>query len=322
MTIRHFCTLIRCTNLIIIALTMAMVKYLVIDPILEAVLLPPLLTDQLFIMLVLSVVFVAAGGYAINDYFDTGVDSINKPERVVVGSALSRRKTLLMHLIVTAIGIILGLYVGWKVGRPSLGLFHIISAGLLWFYSSSYKKTVLVGNVVISLLVALVVLLPLFYEHQIYTSMIDPFALLQHAYMIMTRVFAYAFFAFMLTLIREIVKDMEDASGDFQFGIRTMPVVIGITNTKWITGILIVATIFVLGKLIKYIWETGNQTLAIYGLAAVIIPLFIALLMLIKAQSKQDFNKLSILLKMIMFSGILSMIVYYATFMGYVPTTF
>ncbi|NPA33586.1 MAG: UbiA family prenyltransferase [Chlorobi bacterium] len=321
MTIKALCTLIRCTNLLFIALTMAMVKYLIIDPLLHAVLIQPLLTDYLFALLVLSVVLIAAGGYAINDYFDTGVDTVNKPERVVVGIALSRRKALLLHLTLTTLGILIGFYVAWKVGRPTLGFFHIISAGLLWFYSSSYKKTVFVGNVVISLLVALVILLPFFYEHQIYTQMIDPFGLLQHVYIIMTRVFVYAFFAFMLTLIREIVKDMEDASGDFQFGIRTMPVVIGITNTKWITGILIVATIFVLGKIIKYVWDTGNQTLAAYGVAAVLIPLFIALLMLIKAQTKQDFHRLSTLLKMIMFSGILSILVYYATFMGYIPTS-
>ena len=322
MTIKVFCSLVRCVNLIIIAITMILVKHLIIDPILRAVLIPPLLSDFTFFLLVLSVIFIAAGGYAINDYFDTAVDTVNRPGQVVVGTALSRRKALLTHITLTTLGIILGFYTAWKVGRPSLGLFHVISAGLLWFYSSSYKKTVLIGNVVIALLSALVVLLPLFYEHQIYTKMIDPFGLLQHVYMILTRVFVYAFFAFMLTLIREIIKDIEDFKGDAQFGIRTMPVVIGITNTKWIAGLLMAGTIIILGRVIKYVWTTGNPVLALYGLTAVVIPLFIALIMLIKAQTKQDFHKLSLLLKLIMFSGILSIVVYYATFMGYVPRTF
>jgi 4-hydroxybenzoate polyprenyltransferase len=185
-----------------------------------------LLSERMF-LLSLSTALIAAGGYVINDYYDVKIDLINKPGRVVVGKYMKRRVAMFIHIFLSLAGVILGFIVSWK-----LAVVNFLSAGLLWLYSNQLKRMPVVGNVSVALLTGL----SIYIVHLIFPD--------GHAMVI-----AYALFAFCFTLIREIIKDMEDLKGDSTFGCKTLPVVVGIRKTKWFVyglSILFVITLVAL----------------------------------------------------------------------------
>jgi len=229
----------------------------------------------------MSTLFIAAGGYIINDYYDVKIDMINKPERIVVGMLMKRRTAIVLHIFINLAGIITGFVVNWKVGMIS----GIISF-LLWLYSVWLKKTAFAGNILISLLSAASLLLLIFY----YRSNIEV-------------IFIYAIFAFFISLIREIIKDMEDMKGDAAFGSRTLPIIIGIRKTKTILFLLII--VFTSALIISGLRIQMN-VLAYLGFF-VLPPLIWLSYSLARADSSRDFTRLSFLCKYIMLSGIVSM---------------
>ncbi len=260
-----------------------------------------------FFLLVLSTVLIAAAGYIINDYFDTKIDHVNRPGNVVVGIKIKRRVAIVCHLILSLIGIFLGFYVGYKAGVYKLGIIHFIVSGLLWFYSTDFKRQVFIGNFIVAVLAALVPLIVPLYE-------IPP---LNYAYsniLIETGTnfnflfyfpAGFAVFAFLVTLIREIIKDNEDYKGDEAFGLTTLPVVYGIKRAKNIAIGLILFTIVLL--LILQAWQLKNMDITsfIYILLAVQFPLLYLLFRLKEAGTSEEFHAASSLTKLIMLLGIL-----------------
>jgi 4-hydroxybenzoate polyprenyltransferase len=240
------------------------------------------LGDPKMFLLSISTLLIAAAGYIINDYYDVKIDMINKPNRIVVGMLMKRRTAIILHTCINLAGIVAGFMVNWKVGIVC----GIISF-LLWLYSVWLKKTAFAGNILISLLSAAALLLLTFYYH----SNIEA-------------IFIYAIFAFFISLIREIIKDMEDMKGDSAFGCRTLPIIIGIRKTKTILFILIIA--FTAALIISGLRIQVN-VLAYLGLF-VLPPLMWLSYSLGRADSSRDFTKLSFLCKYIMLSGIVSMI--------------
>ncbi|HXA01854.1 MAG TPA: geranylgeranylglycerol-phosphate geranylgeranyltransferase [Cytophagaceae bacterium] len=239
------------------------------------------IADPHMFSLSMSTLFIAAGGYIINDYYDVKIDMINKPERIVVGMLMKRRTAIVLHIFINLAGIITGFVVNWKVGMIS----GIISF-LLWLYSVWLKKTAFAGNILISLLSAASLLLLIFY----YRSNIEV-------------IFIYAIFAFFISLIREIIKDMEDMKGDAAFGSRTLPIIIGIRKTKTILFLLII--VFTSALIISGLRIQMN-VLAYLGFF-VLPPLIWLSYSLARADSSRDFTRLSFLCKYIMLSGIVSM---------------
>ncbi|NJO93104.1 MAG: UbiA family prenyltransferase [Chloroflexia bacterium] len=112
-----------------------------------------------FFILMLATVCLTAAGYVINDYFDTKTDSLNRPKTVIVGKSISRRSAMAIHIVLNAIGVIGGFYASWKVGHPKFGFIFVLAAGILWYYSTTYKRQFLVGNLIVSLLTAMVPLM-------------------------------------------------------------------------------------------------------------------------------------------------------------------
>jgi 4-hydroxybenzoate polyprenyltransferase len=257
-----------------------------------------------FVLICLSSVLIAAAGYIINDYFDLNIDQVNRPEKLIVDKIIKRRWTIFWHIVFSLSGIAIGFYVDYTTRIWLLGFSNAICVFLLFIYSTSLKRRFLVGNILISLLTSWVILVVAWceYNHLIKINSGLP------ADRILRDTFLYAGFAFIISLVREVVKDMEDIEGDRKYGCKTMPIIWGLNATKvfvavWLmvlTGILIIIQIYAL--------RLGWGLSVLYSLLLIIAPLIWIFKKLYSAKTATDFHSISSLIKFVMFTGILSMI--------------
>ncbi|MFM7194055.1 MAG: geranylgeranylglycerol-phosphate geranylgeranyltransferase [Bacteroidota bacterium] len=239
------------------------------------------IADPLLVVLSISTGLVAASGYVINDYFDVKIDLINKPDKVLVGTDVSRRKAIFLHSFLATAGTIAGLVIDWR-----LAFINAVSAFLLWWYSSTLKRAPFVGNLAIAVLTGLsLMVLYIRYPEA------GP------------RIMYYAVFAFTVTLIREAVKDMEDVRGDQAFGCRTLPIIWGIAKTKFYTAVLI---LMLMGAIVLVHLRFMPLPVS-YFLALVMLPLGLFSWRLMRADTTREFQQLSSWCKYIMLLGISSM---------------
>jgi 4-hydroxybenzoate polyprenyltransferase len=239
-------------------------------------------TDWRLLVLVISTVMIAAGGYVINDYYDVKIDFINRPNRVVVGKTIHRRFAILLHGVLSMAGIGLGFALGWRIG-----VIHLLSVSLLWYYSNLLKRLPFVGNLAVSVLTGVSLLM--------LNVLYDTFNQL---------VIIYAVFAFFMTLIREIIKDMEDVKGDTTYGCKTLPIVWGMRKSKLVVYSLLGIFIVVVGLInIRY-----AQLQMIYFAMFLFVPAAWLSVQLSRADTVRDYAWLSSLCKMMMLLGILSMV--------------
>jgi len=159
-----FLKLIRIQNLLIVAVTQYLMRYAVIEPILKINEFELQMTDFEFFILVFATVCLTAAGYVINDYFDTKTDKLNRPGTVVVGKSITRRSAMTIHMILNILGVIAGFYVSYKIGLYQLGMIFLIVSGILWYYSTSYKRQFLIGNILVAVLTGLVPLMVILFE--------------------------------------------------------------------------------------------------------------------------------------------------------------
>ncbi len=301
-----FFKLVRWPNLLFIAFTQWLFRYFVLR---FAYVNNPAdyenlrLTLPLFYLLVFASVCIAAAGYIINDYFDVNIDLVNKPAKLVIDRYIKRRWAIVLHIIFSFTGFILSCYVGYKLGNLYIPFFNLLSVIALWFYSTTFKKKLLIGNVLISLLTAWVILILTVAEynftitrHDIYWQRLVKLS------------FIYAGFAFIISLIREVIKDMEDMPGDVKYDCKTMPIVWGLQVSKVFVAVWIVVLAISIAAIQVYVIQLGWWLSALYSLVAIILPLLVVLRKLYFAQTQKDFHKLSTVVKLIMFTGILSMI--------------
>jgi 4-hydroxybenzoate polyprenyltransferase len=306
-----FFRLVRWPNLVFIALTQVLFYYCFIFANERGVLFASerYLKPPLFFLLVLASVLIAAAGYIINDYFDLNIDKINKPDRIIIERIIKRRWAIVWHLVFTSAGVLLSFYIGYKIGNWLLGLLNLFSAVLLWIYSTTFKKKLLIGNVIISLLTAWVVLVLYFCElrfHYVFNENADQYRVY------ITRLFKlavfYGGFAFIISLVREVVKDMEDLQGDEKYNCRTMPIVWGIPASKifiatWL--VVLIAAIFITQF---YALQLHWWWSIVYSILFIILPLINIFQQLNHAIVTEHYHKLSGRIKMVMLTGILSMI--------------
>ncbi|HXD94111.1 MAG TPA: geranylgeranylglycerol-phosphate geranylgeranyltransferase [Bacteroidia bacterium] len=318
MNIRAFINLIRFNNLVVIALTMLVTRYCMIQPIL-AVRHPDMqlqLSHADFFLLILSTLLIAAAGYIINDYFDVKTDRINKPEKLYIDNGVKRRLAIVIHTVFNVLGFAIGVYVAHKANNVFLCGIQFVSITALWFYSTHLKRQVLNGNILVAALSALVPLLVLFFE----------MPLLEHKFLESIKSFSFlylsvcsfALFAFLLSLVREIIKDIEDLKGDYETGCRTMPIVWGVKAAKAIVAGLI-SNILLLQLFIFYkLYKQHFSILLIYLFVFVFGPLVFLIWKLYRSQQKQEYHTLSRWVKYIMLTGVLSTIIIYLTCYGYI----
>ncbi|MDB4533737.1 geranylgeranylglycerol-phosphate geranylgeranyltransferase [Vicingaceae bacterium] len=339
-----FLKLIRLPNLIIIVLTQYAIRLCIIYPIIYnfsgAQDIPGVglkMSELDFFLLSLSTVMIAAAGYIINDYFDVKVDRVNRPDKIIVGKFIKRRVAMGAHIVISSIAILIGAYLAYTVGNWKLIFIQVLSTGALWYYSTMFKKQVLIGNVIVALLAALVPFVAGLYELILqhattddtvntllfrleeYTPFEDvEFLLIQVLSYIMYWVAGISVFAFVSTMIREIIKDAEDYEGDKKYFSNTLAVVYGKSKAKIVAQGFAIIMIGMVGYF-QYMQMKENpggeeaemaqaQTRALitvmYLLFAVQIPLIYVVYKLKLANLKVDYHKLSTSMKFIMLTGV------------------
>lgn len=312
-----FLKLIRIQNLIIIAFTQYMIRWCLLYPLLKVHDFELQLSNFNFFLLVLSTVMIAAAGYIINDYFDVAIDRVNKPERLVIDKGVKRRVAMGAHTVINILAILIALYVSHQAGSMKLIIVHILCAIGLWFYSTNFKRQFLIGNIMISLFTALVPFIVGLYEllpvHKIYAEMIDETSLQEEWRFVL----GISFFAFIVTLLREIIKDMEDVEGDTKYGCKTMPIVIGIKASKNISIALAIITMIFLVYFQTIKWATGNLLGSLYIGIALQIPFIYLIYKLITAKEKKDFKVSGNTAKLIMLTGVCYLFVFAQSILSY-----
>jgi len=316
--LRSILNLIRFPNLLIIAATQYAMRYLLMEPLLPSDEFSLQFGDIQFFLLVLSTMFIAAAGYIINDYFDTQADMINKPARVVVGIKVSRREAMTMHALLNIIGVGIGVYLAFYIKIPSLSFVFVIATGLLWFYSTNYKRQFLVGNLSVAFLTGLVPLMVVLFEIPLLNRAYGTVMLQNQSNFnyIFAWVAGFSFFAFLTTFIREMIKDAEDFEGDRAYGMKTLPIVLGSFWTKLLLVLLIGFTlamlIYLLVRYIVFSVEPADLISLTYFGLFLFIPLIMLIIQVIRTRDKKGYHRASFIIKMVMLAGILySVLVFY-----------
>lgn len=299
--------LIRIPNLLIVIGTMYLLRFFLISPILNFHYGSLNYPEFDFALLVLACVLIAAAGYIVNDYFDLEIDKINKPEKVILDDKISIGKARMLYFVLNILGVSIGTYLSVKIGQYQFSLIFLLTAFLLFSYSQKYKRVPFIGNFVVAILSALTLFLVWLFEFFALRLDAGVFVEMREAIpYINTYILAYVAFAFLVSLIREIIKDIEDREGDEAAKCKTLPLIIGVQNTKFIIGSLILSAIALMAFVQIVLWKNNLDYLFWYFLIAV-QPLFVYLLIhLIKAKEKEDFHFMSLISKVIMLAGILS----------------
>jgi 4-hydroxybenzoate polyprenyltransferase len=313
-----FLRLVRIENLVMIALTQVLLRYFVLGKIFYQHGIALELENGLFCMVVLSTVLIAAAGYIINDYFDVRTDLINHPDTVVVDKVIKRRWAIILHITFTFTGITIGMYAALKTGYLRLAAFHWTAAVLLWFYSTHLKKRLLVGNITVSALTAAVAFMPFVFEmgvmHHHHPGFIHTYKYAVLSCLKITVIFSI--FAFITSMAREIMKDIEDYEGDKATGGLTMPIVWGIRSSKLNAFFLLVITALLLMFVVYNTVRVERVLLSIdilYIVLGLILPLALLSVYTLQADKSRQFKNASLVLKLVMLLGLgYSFIFYYA----------
>ena len=296
-----YLNLIRWKNLLIIALVQVLIKY--------ALFLSFNIDITLnwfgFSLLVLSTLCIAGAGYVINDVYDVETDSVNRPDKVIIGKSVSEKTANNLFIILNVIGVLVGFYLSHLVGKSGFFALFVIISALLYVYASYLKQTFLIGNIVVSVLVALSLLIVGIFEllpaitSQNQATQLTMFKVL----------FDYALFAFIINLVREIVKDIQDIDGDHKVGMNTLPIVIGRDRAKNVVFVLSLAPILaIVYYLSTYLYK--HTIVVIYFLVLVIAPLILVSIKIFNSKTKKEYQFISNLLKIVMLTGMLSMLLY------------
>ena len=306
-----FFRLIRWSNLAFIILSQCLFFYVVVKSL--------FVTDAffydsfdpvLFFQLVAASVLIAAAGYVINDYFDINIDHINKPEKVLVGKVFKRRQAIFLHLLMSSAGLALSLHISMQLGIHVIWLGNLLCIVSLWFYSAIFKKKALSGNVIVSVLTAWVIGVVYFFAGGKFLSpdAFTPVAKMLDLRKLFFYSLLYSAFAFIISLIREVVKDMEDAFGDEAQGCKTIPLQWGFPAARVFCLTWMVVLLLSLLVLVIYGILSGWQWRSAYLVLFVTVPLIRLIGRMRLAVATDDYGRISRDLKWIMLSGILSML--------------
>lgn len=294
--------LIRWKNLLLIALVQILIKYALLEPF-EVVRFT--LNDFGFGLLVLATLCIAAAGNVINDIYDVETDLVNHPDKVLIGNSVSEKKAFSLYIIFTVVGVGIGFYLSNLVGRNGFSVLFVIISALLYIYATYLKQTTLIGNIVISLLVSMSLLIVGLFE-------LLPVITEQNRETQLTFfkiIFDYAIFAFMINLLREMIKDIEDVNGDYKVEMKTLPIVIGRERAlKVVFALSLIPLLAVTYYIITYLYQ--HYIAVGYFLAFIIAPLLYFSIKSFSAETKKEISFLSRLLKIIMFFGVMSLLLY------------
>ncbi|MFV0471549.1 MAG: geranylgeranylglycerol-phosphate geranylgeranyltransferase [Paludibacteraceae bacterium] len=304
--------IIRWKNLLFIAFIQWLITHTVVAPILQTYDFDTLHYTFWGYWLIVATVLISAGGYVINDYYDVKIDRINKPNKIIVSEKISKKSAMLYYQLLTGLGVACGIILSLFVRSISLGFIFVLTPGLLWFYSASYKRQFLVGNLVVALLssatifvagLLAVALLKTEYNELIYQTTIPT--------ILYGWTGGFAFFAFTATWIREIIKDIEDEKGDREMECRTMVIKWGTQKTKlFLYGLILLVILSLFFVNYRFVYFEGTFTLR-YLFFGLILPYIALSYSIFKAKVSADFHQASTFSKFIMLAGILYSLVFY-----------
>ncbi len=258
-----------------------------------------------FMLLILSTVCIAAAGNIINDIYDVETDTINKPDKVIVGKSVSEKTAYTLFIICNVIGVLIGFYLSHLVGKSGFFSIFVILSAILYVYASYLKQTLLIGNIVISILVAMTIIIVGLFE---LIPVVNP--LNQATQLTFFKILLdYSLFAFIINFIREIVKDIEDIDGDYKAGMNTLPIAIGRERASKVVFALTLLPLFgmvyyMLTYLYKHQWAIG------YFLIFIVAPLLYVSIKSFNAKTKKEHHHISNMLKLVMLFGMLSLLLY------------
>ncbi len=307
--IKPYLQLLRVGNLTFVAILLYVMEKWVATPLLQLEQFGELMPWWILTLLIVSVVGIAAGGYVINDYFDVKIDRINRPDNLVVTRIISRDTAMNLFYGLTAVGVIAGTVVAWWAHSWTLLFTYVVIPGLLWFYSASYKRMFLVGNLVVAFASAIVPLLVAIanadYLHHLYQNALAYSPIVGELY-VWTG--GFAAFAFLLTWVREIVKDIEDIEGDREMECRTLPIVWGDKVAKIIATLLLMAIAILIVYMLfavlpfSHEWKSLPTRYVVFGL---IVPILCSIVLLWAANSRTEYHRVQTIIKFAMFMGML-----------------
>lgn len=291
--------IIRPSNLLLIAFVQCIIKFGLFDPLnVETA-----LSSFQFLLLILATLCIAAAGNVINDLYDVDIDIINKPERVLVGKKISEKAAYNYYFALTVVGVAFGFILANQIGKPGLAAIFIVISALLYVYSSQLKAMLLVGNLLVSALVAMSLLVVIIFDIFPAINM----ALMYDQIHVSRIVLHYAVFAFVINFIRELVKDLEDINGDKNGGMSTLAIALGRKRTMMIVFSLVVITLFgIIAYMYAFLYD--SRLMVLYFLLLIIAPLIYFCVKGWGAESKKEFSRLSLVLKLVMFTGVCSML--------------
>lgn len=265
--------LIRFRTIAFAAFTMYAVRYFVLKPILDINGFSPQMTNWAFCLLVISVCSLIAGAYVINDYFDTKADRISGVKNVVVGRSVSRREAIFLHTLLNVLAVGIAFYLSIAAGIWKIGVLFVLVSGILWFYSSLYKRYFITGNLLVAILASLIPMSVLVYEipllNMAYADILIDTGT-DFMYMFYW-VGGFSWFLFLNILMYEINKDIYTVEGDLENGIQTLPVRWGIKSAK--VAIIVLASLAILSVVYFYMTVfTSSLSILVYGIVALLIP--------------------------------------------------
>ena len=290
--------LVRWSNLLFLAALIWLMEKWVATPILVKAAFGEQIPGYMLLLIILATVLIAAGGYVINDYFDVKIDRINRPDEVIVTRSVSKPAAMRLSMTLSGIGIACGITVAILLRSLTIGILFVLIPGLLWFYSSSYKRLFMIGNLIIALLAAvtpMVVALTNVAILQLRYETILPYTTLPHD--LYAWLGGFALFAFLLTWIRD--RELECDS---------MPVVWGESGTKAFVTALIVLTLAIIGHLWWHIlpFPTAWTSLSTRYIAlGIVTPLLCSIWLLWAAKIPSDYKTCQQVVKFTMLIGML-----------------
>jgi 4-hydroxybenzoate polyprenyltransferase len=299
---RAFLKIIRFKNILLLALMQITFHF----GFLKLQNIPLALNDWQFLLLVFSTICIAGAGYLINNVFDQETDQINKPNDVVVGKTMSETTAYNLYIILNVLGVGTGFYLSNSIGKPSFAALFIVIAATLYLYASSLKQSLLVGNILIALLAAIsVIIVGLFDLYPTITVENKPVVATYFEIIL-----DYAFFAFLINFIRELVKDLEDVKGDCNTGMATLPIILGVKRTsKLVFGLSLIPIIILFYYINNYYFNNKLYFATLYSYIFIVAPLLYFTIKMWTSKSQKEFHHLSTVLKVVLFFGILSILV-------------
>jgi len=263
--------LVRFPNLLIIALTQILLGYILYESIDVGE-----LSQFQFGLLILTTVFIAASGYVINDIYDFEIDLINKPQKVIVGKLIFKNQAWMVYWWIVVVGGLIAIYLAYVIQDFKQLFIYPSAILLLWAYAKSFKKSFVVGNLVVAAYCALVPGILWYAEREPYSILLESNK--ATAFYVRNVFLAYALMAFLTTVWREIIKDMEDLEGDIAFGSESIPAKYGMSLAQKMASIIGLIVIGLMLKYVSYLFKNEEWLALGYLLIPIVIAIYSTML--------------------------------------------